>query len=115
MPWHAIRQETFMTTHVPPALTGKQNRYLRGLGHKLNPYVMIGKHHLSEDVIRATEEALDNHELIKVKIQEGCLEDRKTVAAELASSTHSVVVQVLGTTFLLYRQSEDKLISLPIT
>jgi RNA-binding protein len=94
-------------------LTGKQNRFLRGLGHKLNPYVMIGKHHLSSDVVDATEDALKAHELIKVKIQEGCLEDRKTVAAELAEATGSVMVQVLGKTFLLYRPSEERIISLP--
>ena len=94
-------------------LTGKQNRFLRGLGHSLNPFVMIGKHHLNEEVIKATNEALDTHELIKVRIQEGCLTDRKTVAAELSSETGSAVVQILGHTFLLYRQSENKIIKLP--
>lgn len=94
-------------------LTGKQNRYLRGLGHSLRPFVMIGKHHLSDDVIDATNEALEVHELIKVKIQEGCLEDRRTVAAELAEGTGSVVVQVLGKTFLLYRPNEEGEITLP--
>lgn len=94
-------------------LTGKQNRYLRGLGHSLRPFVMIGKHHLSSDVVEATNEALETHELIKVKIQEGCLEDRRTVAAELAEGTNSVVVQVLGKTFLLYRPGEEEKINLP--
>ena len=94
-------------------LTGKQNRYLRGLGHGLQPFVMIGKHHLSEDVIRAANETLDKHELIKVRIQEGCLEDRKSVAAELAAETGSAVVQVLGKTFLLYRPGEAQIITLP--
>ena len=98
---------------MPIQLTGKQNRYLRGLGHKLSPYIMVGKHHLSDDVISATEEALKAHELIKVKIQEGCLEDRRTVAAELAAATGSVVVQVLGKTFLLFRPGEEQIISLP--
>ena len=94
-------------------LTGKQNRFLRGLGHGLRPFVMIGKQHLSEDVVAATNEALGVHELIKVKIQEGCLEDRKIVASELAHATGSVVVQVLGKTFLLYRPGEEGKITLP--
>lgn len=94
-------------------LSGKQNRFLRGLGHKLSPYVMIGKHHLNADVIEATEEALNAHELIKVRIQEGCLADRKTVAAELAETTGSAIVQVLGNTFLLYRASDEHIITLP--
>ncbi len=102
-----------MSETAASQLTGKQNRYLRGLGHGLKPFVMIGKHHLSEEVVKATNEALEAHELIKVKIQEGCLEDRKVVAAELASETDSAVVQVLGKTFLLYRPSEDQIINLP--
>ncbi len=102
-----------MSNKTAPELTGKQNRYLRGLGHGLNPYVMIGKHHLSDDVIKATDEALIAHELVKVRIQEGCLEDRKIVAAELADATGSAVVQVLGKTFLLYRPSDEPAITLP--
>ena len=94
-------------------LTGKQNRYLRGLGHNLQPFVMIGKHHLSKDVIKAADEALEIHELIKVRIQEGCLEDRKIVASELATETGSAVVQILGKTFLLYRPGEEQTITLP--
>lgn len=102
-----------MPGNKPIELTGKQNRYLRGLGHGLQPFVMIGKHHLSEEVIGAANEALDKHELIKVRIQEGCLEDRKSVAAELAAETGSVVVQILGKTFLLYRPGEESIITLP--
>ena len=94
-------------------LTGKQNRFLRGQGHGLRPFVMVGKQHLSEEVVKATHEALEAHELIKVRIQEGCLTDRKTVAAELASETGAAVVQVLGHTFLLYRPGENKIITLP--
>jgi RNA-binding protein len=100
-------------TSVAIQLTGKQNRYLRGLGHGLRPFVMIGKHHLNEEVVKSTHEALEAHELIKVRIQEGCLTDRKTVASELASETASAVVQILGHTFLLYRPSDKKIISLP--
>ncbi len=98
---------------VAPQLTGKQNRFLRGLGHGLRPFVMIGKQHLSEDVVKATHEALGTHELIKVRIQEGCLTDRKTVATELASETGSAVVQIIGHTFLLYRSAEEPTITLP--
>jgi len=100
---------------IQPAitLTGKQNRYLRGLGHGIKPVVMIGRHHLNDDVVSATDEALATHELIKVKLQEGCLEDRKVVAAELAQRTGAAVAQILGRTFLLYRPAEEPVIKLP--
>jgi len=95
------------------SLSGKQVRFLRGLGHHLKPVVMIGKDEVSETVISATDEALGIHELIKVKLQEGCLGDRKNVAAELAKRTKSSVAQILGRVILLYRQSEEQKISLP--
>ncbi|SEA47890.1 RNA-binding protein [Desulfuromusa kysingii] len=94
-------------------LTGKQARYLRGLGHHLKPVVMVGKDEVNEAIIAATDEALNSHELIKVKLQEGCLGDRKDVAAELASATDACVAQILGKNFLLYRESEEKKIKLP--
>ena len=94
-------------------LTGKQARYLRGLGHHLKPVVMIGKDEINEAIIAATDEALTIHELIKVKLQEGCIGDRKDIAAELATATDSNIAQVLGKNFLLYRESEEKKIKLP--
>lgn len=94
-------------------LTGKQVRFLRGLGHHLNPVVMIGRGELSDAVLRSTEAALNAHELIKVKLQEGCNLDRREVAAELAARTGAQVAQILGKTFLLYREAEEKKISLP--
>ncbi|HEX9777768.1 MAG TPA: ribosome assembly RNA-binding protein YhbY [Geopsychrobacteraceae bacterium] len=94
-------------------LRGKQARYLRGLGHHLKPVVMVGKDEVNEAVIAATEEALAVHELIKVKLQEGCLSDRKQVAEELAAATDAAVAQVMGGTILLYRPGEEPKITLP--
>ena len=87
-------------------LTGKQVRQLRGLGHHLNPVVMIGRNDISDEITRVTDQALEAHELIKVKLQEGCDLDRKEAARLLAEATGSAVVQVLGRTILLYRPSE---------
>jgi RNA-binding protein len=94
-------------------LKGKHVRFLRGLGHHLQPFVMIGKEELSSQVVAASNEALDTHELIKVKLQDGCIMDRKDVATELASATKSEIVQILGKTILLYRQAEKPIIELP--
>lgn len=94
-------------------LTGKQNRYLRGLGHHLKPFVYVGKEEVNEAVITATEEALTTHELIKIKLQDGCLSDRKEVAEQLSSATGAAVAQILGKNILLYRPSDEKKINLP--
>lgn len=90
------------------ALSGKQARYLRGLGHHLKAIIMIGKDELTPTLLAATDEALTTHELIKVKLQEGCISDRRQIADELARATSSAVAQVLGRTILLYRKNPEK-------
>jgi len=102
-----------MTPASPPHLTGKQARYLRGLGHSLRPAVMLGRQEVSETVITTLDEVLTAQELIKVKLQEGCVLDRREAAAQLAAATGAAVAQVLGKTILLYRPSDKQLITLP--
>jgi RNA-binding protein len=94
-------------------LSGKQARYLRGLGHHLQPVVMIGREEISDRLLASVEEALALHELIKIKLQEGCLMDRREVASLVAERTASQVAQVLGKTILLYRASDKAKINLP--
>jgi len=95
------------------SLKGKQVRYLRSLGHHLNPVVMVGKSEISETLLMSVDQALNSHELIKVKIQEGCDLPRQEVAEILADRCGAAVVQILGKTILLYRRSEDSKIDLP--
>ena len=94
-------------------LTGKQKRFLRGLGHGLKPVLMVGKNEVNESLISETESALSAHELIKVKVLEACEMDRHDVAESLSKSCGADVAQVLGRTFLLYKQGESPSIELP--
>jgi len=96
-------------------LTGKQKRYLRGLGHNLKPVIVIGKGELSEAVIRETSDALESHELIKVKMLESCLLEKKDVSRELAEVCSAEQAQILGRTILLYRRAKEPKIELPQT
>lgn len=86
-------------------LTGKQKRYLRGLGSTIDPIIHVGKGGVIPGVLQQAEDALEARELVKVKVLNNCLEDRKEVAEELASQSSSALVQVIGRTFLLYRPS----------
>jgi RNA-binding protein len=95
-------------------LTGKQKRYLRSLGNPLNPVVRLGKDGLDDGVVGAVNEALERHELIKVKLELGGSEDRFEAANFLAEQTKSEVAQVMGGTILLYRKHpKEPKISLP--
>lgn len=94
-------------------LTGKQARHLRGLGHHVEPTIMIGKDEITDNLVQALDENLNAHELVKVKIQRGCLLDRREVAEILAEKADAAIAQVLGNTILLYRPSEEQHIKLP--
>ncbi len=94
-------------------LTGKQKRFLRALGHALNPVIMVGKGEVGEALVRETTEALAAHELIKVKVLESCAMDRHDVAESLATACGADVAQILGRTLLLYRKGETPKLELP--
>lgn len=95
-------------------LTGKQRRHLRALAHDLKPIVQVGKGGIDEGLIKAVDQALADHELIKVKVGENADLDRHEAADQLAAETHAEVAQVLGFTVLLYRPDpEDPKIVLP--
>ncbi len=92
----------------PSALSGKAARYLRGLGHDLDPVVVIGKEGITDSLVKATSAAILIHELIKVRILSEAPIDRKEAAKDLAQATSSALAQVLGRTFLLYRRHPKK-------
>lgn len=88
-------------------LTGKQRRHLRGLGHKLAVVVQVGKGGIDEGLVKAIDQALADHELIKIKIGENAELERQDAADQIAAKTKSQVAQVLGNTVLLYRADPD--------
>ena len=95
-------------------MTGKQRRYLRGLGQQLTPTLHVGHEGVSEAVVRQTEVQLDAHELVKVRVGDNAPEDRHATAAKLARRTGADLTQVLGRTALLYRpRVKDPTIVLP--
>lgn len=89
-------------------LTSKQKRYLRGLGHHLKPLVTLGRDNITDNVISAANAVIRAHELVKVKIGNGCSLERKEAADAIAERTGSVVVQVLGKTILVFRDNPDR-------
>lgn len=88
-------------------LGGKQRRFLRSLGHHLEPVVQVGKQGVTEAVTAAVDDALFRHELIKVRCGSECPQDRDEVAASLAQALTAEVVQTLGRTLLLYRPDPE--------
>ena len=87
------------------ALTDKQVRQLRSLAHHLNPIIHIGKSDITDALVKETEAALENRELIKCAVQDGSDLETREAADMLAERTNADVVQVIGHRFSLYRES----------
>jgi RNA-binding protein len=88
------------------ALNGKQKRQLRALGHHLAAVVLVGSDGVTDGVIGAVNQALTDHELIKVKIADEDRDGRAAAVGKLAAGTESDVAQTLGRTVLLFRKKK---------
>jgi RNA-binding protein len=89
-------------------LSERQRKYLRGLGHALNPVLLIGNAGVTPAVIAEAKRALQDHELIKVKFRGAERGARDSGLAELAASTESVLLQKIGHTALYYKRRNDR-------
>jgi RNA-binding protein len=95
-------------------LTGKQKRFLRAKAHHLKPIFQVGKGGVNDNMVKQIVDALEARELIKVSVLQNCEDERETVAAQLASGTGAELVQMIGNTIVLYKESkENKQIILP--
>jgi RNA-binding protein len=100
----------------PPLLplTGKQKSHLRSLAHKLKPLVQIGHQGVTKGVLSALSEALDQHELVKVKVSGEAEVDAGEIGPQIEKATKSQVAQVIGHTLVIYkRRAENPKIVLP--
>ena len=89
-------------------LTSKQRAQLRGLANSIDTILHVGKDGLGDNLIKQADDALEARELIKGKVLENSMLSAREAAEALAQATRSGVVQVIGTKFVLYRQSHNK-------
>lgn len=95
-------------------LDDKQRKYLRGLGHKLNPVVMVGDAGLTDAVRAEFLNALAHHELIKIRVRTGDRDARDSIIATLCGESSAELVQRIGNVALIYRENpDDRKIRLP--
>ena len=89
-------------------LTSQQRAYLRSEAQSLDPVVYVGKEGLTDGVIKALDDALTAHELVKVRFQNAKAEI-KEISRALEKSTASTLVATTGFTTVFFRQdSENK-------
>jgi RNA-binding protein len=89
-------------------LSEKQKKALRRRAHALKPVVIVGQRGLTDAVVAAADEALERHELVKIRFA-GCDRDqRDRLIRELARRTGAVPVQRVGFVLTLYRRHPER-------
>jgi RNA-binding protein len=96
------------------SLTSSQRRYLRGLAHPLKPVLLLGGKGVTPSVLAELEHALDDHELIKIKLAGEDREERSSSLTQLLDASGAENVQIIGHVAVLYRRNaEQPRIALP--
>jgi RNA-binding protein len=94
------------------SLSNDQKKQYKAIGHNLNPIVIIGENAISEGLINELERALNDHELIKIKINVGERDDRQLIIDELIAKTGATLVQKIGKMAILLRKARQPNIKL---
>ncbi len=90
------------------ALSIHERKRLRQIGHVLNPVVMIGGQGLTDAVIEETLRALNDHELIKVKVAGEDREARAAVIDAIVEATGAEAVQKLVKLFYFTKKQLNR-------
>ena len=95
-------------------LTSKQRAQLRAMAAPMDTIFQVGKGGVNDNMCEQISNALEARELIKLRVLDNCDLNAKEAAQIISEETNSDVVQVIGTRFVLYRESVDhKKIELP--
>jgi RNA-binding protein len=96
------------------ALSSSQTRYLRSLAHDLSPVVLLGNKGATEAVVKELNQALDIHELVKVKLSGGDKEGRQAQIDVLLDGSKAERIHQIGHVVVLFRRNtEEPKIALP--
>jgi len=89
-------------------LTSKQRAQLRGMANGIDTILQVGKDGLTENVVHQANDALEARELLKGRVLENSPLTAREVCQQLSALTRSEPVQVIGTKFVLYRETHSK-------
>ena len=98
---------TASSTELPDSgLTSSEKKRLRRIGHNLTPVVTIASKGLTDNVLAEVARALNDHELIKIKLSVGDRTARRTVSNDLCQQCNAELVQAIGHMVLLFKKAD---------
>ena len=86
-------------------INSRQRAQLRGLANGIDTILYVGKDGITDNVVRQCSDALEARELIKGKVLDNALMSAREVCGELCEACRAEPVQVIGSKFILYRES----------
>ena len=89
-------------------MTTKQRAALRAMANTIDPVLHIGKDGIGDNLVKQANDALEARELIKCRVLENSMLTAREACQELSELTRSEQVQVIGTKFVLYRETHAK-------
>ncbi|TXH68007.1 MAG: YhbY family RNA-binding protein [Thiothrix sp.] len=90
-------------------LTDAQRKRLKGLAHALHPIVLIGQQGLKDTILVELNNALEYHQLVKIKINAGDRELRNQILEQiLEHAKEAILIQQIGNTAVLYQRNPDR-------
>lgn len=87
-------------------LSPERKKQYRNIGHNLNPVVTVAGNGLSDGLMEELDRALNDHELIKVKLMISDRDLRKQVSAEMVKKAGAELVQEIGKVALVFRAAK---------
>ena len=75
--------------------------------HHLDPTVWIGKNGITENVIKEITRALDDHELIKIKMLHSDKKNFEKNAEKIYASTNAELINNIGNVLTIYKKNTE--------
>ncbi|MDX5327586.1 MAG: ribosome assembly RNA-binding protein YhbY [Marinobacter sp.] len=88
------------------SLSPEQRREYRAIAHNLKPIIIVGDKGLSEGLQDELERALNDHELIKIKVASTDREARQEAIQALCESSGAELVQTIGKIAVILRRAK---------
>jgi len=88
-------------------ISNQQKKHFRAIGHNLRPVVTISHKGLTDSVGNEIDRALNDHELIKIKINTRVRETRRELTSQICEKHNAECIQSIGYVSLIYRPSKN--------
>ena len=88
-------------------LNSRQRAQLRAMANDMETILQIGKGGINDNTVKQVKDALEARELIKLRALETCPTNSRESADTLSELCECDVVQVIGTRFILYKESKN--------